>query len=245
MTFMRCKLCHLDKTLCRSHVIPESAYGYLYDDKHRFLEVSNFQKKVPKQQKGLRERLLCKSCEQHLNKYESYFADIWFQKKLIPDYIPENISTISGLNYSKFKLFHMSILWRAGISTREEFSSVKLGVHEDLLRQLILDDDPGNPNQYSIFGYILVFPTSYKVIKPLVLPPTEVELDNIPGFHVVFGGVVWHYFLSADLDLNQFPFVMKEDGVLHLLRGEADQYEPIMELMRKRDKRGWTISKRY
>ena len=236
---MKCKLCHLDKKLCKSHIIPESAYGSIYDDKHRVLEVSNLQKELPKHQKGLREPLLCKDCEQHLNKYESYFADKWFQNQLIPTRMSEEMLTINGLDYNLFKLFHMSILWRAGIASRQEFDNVKLDDHEELLRQLILDDDPGDPNQYSVFGYILVFPNNYKVIKPLLIPPVEVELDNVPGFHVVFGGCVWHYLLSNDLDLNQFPFILKDDGILHMLRIEVDQNKWIMDLMRERNKRGW------
>ena len=236
---MKCKLCHLDKKLCKSHIIPESAYGSIYDDKHRVLEVSNLQKELPKHQKGLREPLLCKDCEQHLNKYESYFADMWFRNQLIPTHLSEELKTISGLDYKRFKLFHMSILWRAGIASREEFASVKLGDYEERLRQLILTDDPGDPNQYSVFGYILVFPKNYKVIHSLLIPPVEVDLFNVPSFHVTFGGCVWHYFLSNDLDLNQFPFILKDDGILHMLRQEVDQYEPVMDLMRERNKRGW------
>jgi hypothetical protein len=238
---MKCKLCHLDKKLCESHIIPESAYGSLYDDKHRFLQVPNFQNKLPKLQKGFYEHLLCEDCEQHLNKYESYFADIWFRNQLIPTHLPGEVSIISGLDYKRFKLFHMSILWRAGIASRKEFDNVKLGDHEERLRQLILADDPGNPNQYSVFGYILVFPKNYKVIHPLLMPPEEMELDSVPGFHFIFGGCVWHYLLSNNVDLNKFPFILKDDGILHMLRLEVDQYEPVMDLMRKRNKRGWRV----
>ena len=241
---MKCKLCHLDKKLCQSHIVPESAYGSLYDDKHRFLEVSNFQKKVPKLQKGLREPLLCERCEQHLNKYESYFADIWFQNQLVPTHASKEISEISGLDYKRFKLFHMSILWRAGIASREEFVNVKLGNHEERLRQLILADDPGDPNQYSVFGYVLVFPNNDQVIHSLLIQPAEVDLFNVPGFHVTFGGCVWHYLLSNDVDLNQFPFILKDDGILHMLRQEVDQYAPVMDLMRERNKRGWKRRKK-
>jgi hypothetical protein len=50
---------------------------------------------------------------------------------------------INGLDYAMFKLFHLSVLWRAGVSTREEFRNVKLGSHEDVIRQMLLRDDPG------------------------------------------------------------------------------------------------------
>ncbi|MHC4259419.1 MAG: hypothetical protein ACYSTF_03245 [Planctomycetota bacterium] len=238
---MKCKLCHLDKKLCQSHIVPESAYGSLYDNKHRFYEVSNVQKKLPILQKGLRESLLCKGCEQHLNKYESYFADTWFQNQLIPTHVSKEISTIGGLDYKRFKLFHMSILWRAGITSRKEFVNVNLSNHEERLRQLVLDDDPGDPNQYSVFGYILVFPSD-RVCNSLLIQPVEVDLFNVPGFHVTFGGCVWHYLLSDNIDLNQFPFILKDDGNLHMFRIEVDQYDPVMDLMRERINQGWKSS---
>ncbi len=238
---MKCKLCHLDKRLCQSHIVPESAYGSLYDNKHRFYEVSNVQKKLPILQKGLRESLLCKCCEQHLNKYESYFADTWFQNQLIPTHVSKEISTIRGLDYKRFKLFHMSILWRVGITSRKEFVNVNLSNHEERLRQLIFDDDPGDPNQYSVFGYILVFPSD-QVCNSLLIQPVEVDLFNVPGFHVTFGGCVWHYLLSDNIDLNQFPFILKDDGNLHMFRIEVDQYDPVMDLMTERINQGWQSS---
>ncbi len=236
---MRCKLCQEDKILCQSHIVPESAYGPIYDGQHRFFEVTNMKEYLRPLQKGLRESLLCGDCEQHLNKYESYFANTWFQNSLIPTHASNEITTIEGLDYHLFKLFHMSILWRAGIASREEFANVNLGQHEEDLRKLILYDKPGNPNQYGIFGYILVFPGNYQVCHSLLIQPVEVDFYHVTGFHIIFGGCVWHYFLANDIDLNQFPFVLKEDGILHMLRIEVDQYDPVMDLMKERHNRGW------
>ena len=113
---MKCKLCHFEKKLCQSHIIPESAYGSLYDDKHRFKEVSNIQKKLTIHQKGLRECLLCDECEQRLNKYDSYFADLWYQNNAAPSNADQELICISDIEYHRFKLFHMSVLWRAGVA---------------------------------------------------------------------------------------------------------------------------------
>ena len=240
---MICKLCHCEKKLCKSHIIPELAYKSLYDDKHKIKVISNYQNKLPPIQKGLRELLLCKDCEEHLNEYEKYFNHAWFRNNIIPDCLSDELYTISGLDYQRFKLFHISILWRACIASREEFNRVNLTKeHEERLRQLILSNKPGTPNQYSIFGYVLVFPGN-KVVKPLIVPPEQMELYNIPGFHFVFGGCIWHYLLSNDVDLDQFPYVLKNDGVLHMLRVNAKEYEPVMSLMRERLNRGWRLKK--
>ena len=191
-------------------------------------------------QKGLRERLLCGDCEQYLNNTcEIYFANTWLQNGPIQSHLPAKIIKIEGLDYTRFKLFHLSILWRAGVATREEFSSVNLGEHEEKIRKAIIEGDPGDSSFYSIFGYIPVMPNSNTVCHSLLLQPIYAELNDTPGFHVTFGGCIWHYLLSDEVDLEQFPFVLKEDGILHMLRINIDEYDPVMDLMKERINRGW------
>jgi hypothetical protein len=236
---MKCKLCHLDKQLCQSHIVPESAYGSLYDNKHRFYEVSNVQKIPPILQKGLREPLLCEECEQHLNKYDSYFADLWYQNDAVPSDADRELISIHNIDYHRFKLFHMSVLWRAGVASREEFAAVNLGVHEQELRKLILADNPGDPKQYAVFGYFLASPDGCQVYQALLAQPVAVDLNDLPGFHFVFGGCAWHYILASSIDTEQYPFILQEDGSLHLMRVYIDQYDPVMDLMKERINQGW------
>ena len=236
---MKCKLCQLDKKLCRSHIIPESAYKPLYDNEHRCLQISNIKKKQPMLQIGLREHLLCKECEEHLNKYDSYFADLWYQNGKAPSNANKELISINKIDYHRFKLFHMSVLWRAGVASRKEFSTVDLGLHEEKLRKLILDDNPGDPNQYAVFGYFLTSPDNRQVYQALVVPPIKFELDGMTGFCFVFGGCQWRYILASSIDIKQYPFIFQKDGSLHLLRVPIDQYNPVMNLIKERIKKGW------
>ena len=236
---MLCKLCHIEKKLCQSHIIPESAYGSLYDDKHRFFAVSNIQKKFNVLQKGLREPLLCEECEKHLNKYDRYFADLWYLNGAAPSISKQELITIDNIEYHRFKLFHMSILWRAGVASRDEFLAVDLGQHEEKLRNLILGDNPGDPTQYAIFGYVLASPNDCHVYQSLLAEPVAVDLNHLQGFHFVFGGCAWHYVLASNIDLNEYPFILQEDGTLNLLRVFIDQYDPVMDLMKERIRHGW------
>lgn len=238
---MYCKLCSRERKLCQSHVVPESAYGPLYDRKHRFFEVANTQEKLRPLQKGLRERLLCEDCEQHLNKYDRYFADVWYQDGVAPKNALQELITIEGLDYHHFKLFHMSVLWRAGVASRDEFSQVQLGEHERILRNLILNDEPGSEREYPFFGLLLVFPPGNRVCQSLVAQPVCAKLFNVPGFHFIFGGCVWHYTLTSSLDFRQFPFAFMPKGALHLLRVEIDQYDPVMEIFKQRLNSGWRV----
>lgn len=144
-----CKLCERDNVeLLDSHVLPEFLYDDVYDPKHRLQSVPATGK--PRfEQKGLRERLLCEDCEKRLNIFETYSAPIirQMQQSTIPKMV-DNPTIISGVDYGKFKLFLMSLLWRTGIASDEMWEQVKLGPHQEKLRKMLLAADPGKPHQY-------------------------------------------------------------------------------------------------
>jgi hypothetical protein len=55
---------------------------------------------------------------------------------------------IQGLEFKKFKLFQNSLLWRASVASGPMFSEVDLGSHEEKLRKMLLNSDPGDPYDY-------------------------------------------------------------------------------------------------
>jgi hypothetical protein len=63
---------------------------------------------------------------------------------------------VTGLDYTQFKLFHLSILWRAGVSTLGPFAEFRLGPHQDRIRQLLLAGDPGEAHQYGMSAIAMV-----------------------------------------------------------------------------------------
>ncbi|VAW81253.1 hypothetical protein MNBD_GAMMA12-1540, partial [hydrothermal vent metagenome] len=111
---MNCHLCLHDKPLKKSHIIPEFVYKSLYDEKHRYHILSTFKAtKTAQQQKGLREPLLCELCEEKLSKYERYVSLIFTGAIPTTENTNGDLITINGLKYKEFKLFALSILWRA------------------------------------------------------------------------------------------------------------------------------------
>lgn len=180
----------------RSHIIPEFMYSSLYDDKHRFHEISDdINKKNSFLQKGIRERLLCNQCEQHLSKYESYAC-----QALSPGYDLKvqnegKLIRISGFDYKNFKLFALSILWRAGISNLDIFDQVRLGHHEEILRKMILDDDPGHENTYPFILAPII--DKNMLLEALIVKPTPTRVENHYAYRFVFGGLVWAFIVSS------------------------------------------------
>lgn len=152
---MTCALCEQNRPLRFSHIVPEFVYAPLYDHKHRALGIhgrGRLRREVV--QNGVSEPLLCGDCEQFLNdSYEKPFKKYWFDEKPLPKWLgPEGIR-LENIDYTTFKLFHLSVLFRCGVAQHAMFAEVKLGPHESALRDLVRSGDPGRPDQYPIFAF--------------------------------------------------------------------------------------------
>ncbi|MHA6574969.1 hypothetical protein [Pseudomonas yamanorum] len=192
---MPCALCLQEAELRRSHVIPEFLYETLYDEKHR-LQVLSI---IPEQanwrvQKGLRERLLCDTCEQKLSVWERYASLVLKGGVSLTIRQEGNIVQISELDYRQFKLFQLSVLWRAGVSSLQFFENVQLGKHAEALRQLLLAGDPGSPERYGCF--MLGLRHEAGVFTDLIMQPGKVRLSGHIAYRFVFGGFLWAMLVS-------------------------------------------------
>lgn len=192
---MTCALCLQEKELCNSHIIPELLYKPIYDkNPKRFFAVStNPTAKFDFEQKGYREKLLCKQCEGRFNKWETYVSKILDQKV---GYIEGNRRvTFVNLDYKNFKLFQLSLLWRAGVSSLEEFSDVTLGPHREKLRKMLLKENPGSRNKYGCS--VVLCPKYREILKHLIISPDTIK---VKAHHIVrfsLAGLFWHFFVSS------------------------------------------------
>ena len=198
----KCALCLGSEPLVNSHVIPKFFYKPLRDEKGRF-ERYPLKKGVKPLQDGLKEPLLCGQCEQHLaNNFETYSIKVLNNPVGLPCFIMENTSNIpflrigiADVDYKKFRLFQLSILWRASVSTLPDFSEVNLGKHEEILRKMIRDVDSGSPDLYPV--WMLPIKHEGDVLETLVIPPMSMKLYGYQAYRFTFGGMVWIYFVSS------------------------------------------------
>jgi len=194
---MICRLCGQDKELANSHIIPEFMYRPLYDEKHKMITLSTNPNKDKPLQKGLREKLLCSGedgCEQKLGVWESYASQVLFHMQLKHDKYDDAI-VVKDIDYTKFKLFQLSLLWRASISSLQHFSNVKLGPHEDKIRNMLINNDPGEPHKY---GCIMVLPTNLpKGFEQLIIMPGMMRHDKHRCYYFFLNGYYWLYFVSS------------------------------------------------
>lgn len=216
-----CALCQKEVSkLCRSHIIPEPFYADVYDEKGRFPVFSNkaVGPVMKPQQIGLREHLLCLNCEGMFSKWETYALGQLFHRTGHegvdhPDHMEFKV------DYSRFKLFQMSILWRMGVTRHEVFSEIALGErHLERLRAMLLDQDPGTAHEY-MCQLVFVAVTNEK-LKQIILPPKRAKrIRNHINYYMIAGGFLWHFVVSShSADLNSGLLPLREDGHLRILK---------------------------
>jgi hypothetical protein len=221
---MKCKLCNKDSDLRDSHIIPESLYKPLYDDKHRAIQISNpngIGKKNKREflQKGIREKLLCDDCEQLLNdRYEKYFKKLWFDDKVLPETMDEDSSIrLKHIDYHKFKLFHLSVLFRAAVSTLPQFQQVNLGPHENKLRDIIKNDTFVPDDKYVILCHTLTKNKS-EIQYGLITNPFKLRQPNgYISYGFCFGGCVWYYVIDSRKTNLFTSFMLNSYGELGIM----------------------------
>lgn len=202
---MKCALCHKEEKLCDSHIVPEFLYATLYDDKHRFHAISlDADTRDQQLQKGLREKLLCSSCEQALSQPEDYVSRLLNGGLPFEGRREENRLHLINLNYGMLKLFQLSVLWRASVSSRPEFSQVNLGPHEEAIRLMLLAKDPGTSAKY---GCIMSLVTHEdKPFTGLVVPPTWARIAGHRAYRFVFGGLAFVYVVTG----SELPMMLTQ-----------------------------------
>ena len=93
-----CKLCTNRMELCYSHIIPEFIWRPIYVD-NRVLALDGGTGKKRLLQKGLREYMLCRNCEDILQKNESWFANYWFHNQPLPDPAEGQYVDLNGIDF--------------------------------------------------------------------------------------------------------------------------------------------------
>lgn len=156
---MPCRLCKKEVELIRqSHVIPKFMYKGIYEKNKKFVEVNLFKPDDPKFRPtpAYDQYILCRECDNIvLSRLETYASEIFYEKTDLK--IEKERETgvtsliIKGVDYKKFKLFLLSILWRASISTNPLFKEIDLGPrYEETIRRMIYENDPGDPDDFPV-----------------------------------------------------------------------------------------------
>jgi hypothetical protein len=236
---MQCSLCLQQRELRASHIIPEFLYKQLYDEKHRFWVVSvREDERNELKQKGEREDLLCDECEERFSRYERYASLVLGGGLPLTVQRKGRLIFLGGIDYAKFKLFQMSILWRASVSSLALFERVTLGPHEEILRRQLLSDDPGDPIAYGVIMWGITLAPGET--PGVIMQPSKVRVEGFITYKFVFGGMMWVYFVSArNPGYPHSLFMLSREGsVVVQVRGIEEMHDlrKFMETAQKNGK---------
>lgn len=238
----RCKLCGSIGPLKRSHVIPKFFLKFTLDDKGRFYYTHIFEDRIERikrvQQLSIPfvdfdPELLCASCEGRFSKWETYCSKAFYKwKKQQPESIRfieeetghyEDVIRID-VDYATFRLFYLSILWRLSASNMEFCQSISLGDHEDEIRTMLLNKEPGREDKYPCI-LLNVHLGNYDLMDFIDVNTWEDD-SGIGMVRLIAGGFCFEWYIRA----NHYPpvfrnFFLHDDGKLTVLSKDIRQFK--------------------
>lgn len=207
MSTGKCLLCGAnDAKLVRAHIIPKSLYGdALAQDSGPTQLMSITKGRNPKRtQIGIYDSsIICEECERRFAPWDDYAHELFFETKSTR--ILEKNGVVIGyqfdnVDYSKLKLFFISLLWRAHASKHDFFKHVDLGSFAARARQMILDRDPGD---FQEFGIHVIRFDSY-LAEAFLNPSRNRLFENINIYNFYFAR--HHAIIKVDNRKYSKPF---------------------------------------
>jgi len=208
-----CALCKSKGNILDSHIIPEFMYKPIYDDKHRLLLRKNgFIVKTEPLQKGIREKLLCKKCEGQLSVYEKYVREILFGGTVINIQKFSDRIILYGLDYAKVRLFFLSLIWRMSVASKHDiWRNVNLGPHQEIIRDMILSENPGSQWEYSFLSIIPLF--NGTIVDDWILEPDWVRTQFGRLYSFIVGGCIYLFHISKqNIEKDAGQWLIHPDG---------------------------------
>ncbi len=216
---MVCALCRLPSKIVVSHIIPKFVYKPMRKGgEKRFHELSSCFSHSIHRQDGFKEKLLCEVCEGKFGDWERYASAVI--QRILSSSFPsvDSFLTFDDLKYDDFKLFQLSVLWRASVSNIDIFNQVDLGSHEEVIRLMLFNCDPGSKLDYPALMRLTLFDS--EPVTDIFLQPVCIRSVDSLSFRFVFMGISWAYLVNYD---ERFQLVVQpaigEDGRLVVSSG--------------------------
>lgn len=235
-----CKLCNEEKKLCeKSHIIPNFLYKDLKKEEDHFFLVQSknnqYEKKGKLQTGEFDKHILCEKCENEvLSRYEKYGASVLKGgvELKIGNKRVNGVSflEIGDIDYTSFKLFILSILWKSSISKRKLFEEINLGPYEKIIGEMILN---GKPGESSKFPFLIFTYLNHKDIPAdLITQPRRSKFNGGTTYNFLVGGMSYTIFISKHI-IPDFVYetTIKEDNTLKIIYSDKRAMNTIFKAM--------------
>jgi len=201
---MNCKLCDQTKPLIDAHVIPKSFHRIYPTDKQPSRLFTNavgeYNSTIPK---GVYDKtIVCEDCERTFSTWDDYanklFIESWDSFKSIDSEGKEEGYYLEHYDYKKLKLFFMSVLWRATVSSHIMFRNIDLGPKEPRLRKAIQNSDAGDVD---FFGVVL---QAFNETNIGILNPHPQRFDGLRYYRFYMSHIIAYIKVDSQPFGNQF-----------------------------------------
>ncbi len=149
-----CRFCLERRQLIEAHIIPKSFFERIRTDEPNILvNESDYPKRSPQ---GVYDKgILCGRCDNTIGKWDQYAQEVLTMDMATFTTIVEqgigNGAELSEYDYAKLKLFFISLVWRASISTHSFYAKVNIGSKfEEKALQMLKSDDPGDAHDFGV-----------------------------------------------------------------------------------------------
>jgi hypothetical protein len=152
---MTCQLCRQDIPLIDAHIIPRPFFrpeGPSGAPKFLSNTDGSYPKRAPI---GIYDPgILCAKCDGRIGRWDEYGVELFIQSLDAFTPVIEHGDLVAfqrdTFDYSRLRLFVLSVLWRAHLSSHEMFRRVDLGERADRLREMVESDGPGDSREFSM-----------------------------------------------------------------------------------------------
>jgi len=239
-----CKLCLKNKTIKKSHIIPNSFFKFIKQDSGKnngkYIRISK--DNTNWDQGSFYEFMLCGDCESKFSaNFEEYVADIFIRNPKVKGVKVSKTDTyvkFSNLDYKKIKLFQLSLLWRASISNNDFYKYVNLSKSkEEVLRNILYNLTTVPSNFYpctferllSDIGIEIANKRDIASSKKLIINPKTTETPIASFITFVLGGFSIRMYLSIE-PICSLPAerILNETGELKCFQVKIDDHELLM-----------------
>ena len=204
-------------------------YRKIFDDKHQIFALKIGTKIKPIQifSGEYETEILCKECDNNLlGKFESYAkmvlyggkVDVRFKNLRFPDGL--EFTQVENIDYTKFKLFLLSLLWRASISSRPFFNTVQLGPYEEMIRRMIIE---GNPGPKSAFPCLFLSNRANEILTLTISGPNRFRNGYSRGYSFLINGMAYIFLVNENEKTDWIlDVVLNENGKLKIIHSSED-----------------------
>jgi hypothetical protein len=184
------------------------------------------------------DELFCKACEDKFMIYDAYAFKLLNEQGSRRKILRDEQGRVLGVyyetyDYNKLKLFFMSVLLRAGLSSVFFFKHVKVGPYLGPLKEAL---DAGQAPAADDFAVFLAYADEIKK-GPVMFPPAQQKIGKIRFYHFHVGQVIFYIKVDRrDTPRELQPIILQPSGRLFLMKlgrkvaHEADILKNIAEI---------------